>query len=420
MKANFGDQVEINKINGDKFSGTFVSDLDKVIQIKLKSGYNMGFSKDEIKKITVKKTFKPIAEKKPKVKQSNNKKKVLILHTGGTIASKVDYKTGGVFPLFKPEELLTMFPELNEIVSIDTKLLFNVWSEDFEFKHFNQIAKEIEKNHKKYDGIIITHGTDTIHYTSAALSFILENIKIPIIIVGSQRSSDRGSSDSALNVINAAYYICKSKFNGVGVCMHENSEDDNCFILAGTNIKKMHTTRRDTFRPINRHPLARVNFKSKKIENLSKLNSSTGDFTVKLFNDKLKVGILKSRPGLTIEEIKVFENFDGLIVEGTGLGHVILLNEKISQQFKKISKKIPTIITSQCVYGRLNLNVYSRGREMQKMGFIGNFSATSFETSYIKLCWLLSNFSKDKIKDLYDKDFRGEIIPRIEENTFLY
>ena len=213
MKFTNGDKVEI--ITKDKnYDGVFIQSQNKdIITLKLSSGYNIGVSRKEIKKIKL--VSKDKREKK--VFSSNvNKglKKISILHTGGTIASEVDYKTGAVFPRFNPEELLNMFPELNDIASINSRFIGNMWSQDMGVAHYNILAKEIKKEIENgAKGIVITHGTDFLHYTSAALSFALENLSVPVLLVGSQRSSDRGGSDARMNLLNAVYFAVNSCIN---------------------------------------------------------------------------------------------------------------------------------------------------------------------------------------------------------------
>jgi glutamyl-tRNA(Gln) amidotransferase subunit D len=170
-------------------------------------------------------------------------------------------------------------------------------SEMIRFAHYNLLAKAVEEEAKKgVDGIILTHGTDTLHYTSAALAFVLEGIGIPVILVGSQRSSDRGSSDSALNLLAAAHFIPHSEFSGVAICMHENNSDDTCLILPPCKTRKMHTSRRDAFRPINANPISRISVEKKKIDFITDYEKKEKDdkkkkLTLKLFNEKLKIEI---------------------------------------------------------------------------------------------------------------------------------
>ena len=346
---------------------------------------------------------------------------VTILHTGGTIASKVDYKTGGVVAKYSEKDILEMFPELKNIVKVKSKLIKNMSSEDMNFKHFNLIAKEVFRELKNSDGIIITHGTDTMHYSAAALSFILEGLDKPVIFVGAQRSSDRGSSDAGLNLICAAQFIDKSDFSGVGICMHESMSDENCLILPGVKTRKLHSSRRDAFKVVNDSAIARVN-RSGKVEFLNYNKKEKGKLELRLINEKLKIGLFKSRPNMFANELKIYEKYDGLILEGTGLGHFPITkidnftseNKKIFDEIKKIAKRIPVVMTTQCLFGRVNMNVYSPGRELIKIGVLGNQNDMLPEVAYVKLAWLLSNHKKE-VRELIGENLRGEINSRIKD-----
>ena len=397
---------------------------EKVV-IKLSSGYNLSLNRKDI--TNMKEVDKKRVLKKEKIvlKKNSKLRNVLIIHTGGTIASKVDYESGAVSPSFSSEDILKMFPELKDIVNIDSKFVGNIFSEDMNFDHYNLLGKEIEKNVTKYDGIIITHGTDTMHYTSAALSFLLEDLVIPIILVGAQRSSDRGSSDAFSNLVSACTFIAKSDFSGVALCMHENMSDEICLILPGLKSRKLHTSRRDAFKAINVKPIARVKGTSIEILNhdyAKRDRKSRNELKLKLFKD-VKIGILKTHSNMKKEEISMYSKFDGLIIEGTGLGHMpinkvdklTLENELIFKELEKLSKKIPIVITSQCIFGRVNLNVYSTGRKLQEIGILGNLSDMTTETAFIKLAWLLSNYPKD-VRKMIDKDIKGEISKRTSED----
>ena len=348
-------------------------------------------------------------------------KRVSILHTGGTLASKVDYKTGGVVSKFSDKDILNMYPEIKSIVKIKSRLIRNMASEDMNFKHYNLMAKEVAKELRGSDGVIITHGTDTMHFSSAALSFILEDLDKPVILVGAQRSSDRGSSDAGLNLVCACQFIDKSDFNGVGICMHEGMGDENCLILPGVKTRKMHTSRRDAFKVVNDQAVARVN-KNGKIEFFKNLKKEKGKLKLKLINEKIKVGLFKSRPNMFASELKIFSKYDGLVLEGTGLGHFPITkidgfteeNKKVFSEIKKLSKKIPVVMTSQCLFGRVNMNVYSPGRELVGAGVLGNQSDMLPEVAYIKLAWLLSN-NKKEVRKLMGEDLRGEINKRLRD-----
>src|SRR3989338_7749882 len=311
---NLGDLVEV-KTKGKTYKGVFVPSTDpKMLVLKLENGYNIGIEKEKIVAVKVLEVYKePVLERG--VVQDQGLKRVMILHTGGTISSKVSYKTGGVVSRFSPEEVVEIFPELKGLANVETKLVRNMFSSNIRFAHYNLLAKEIEKALKVCDGVIVTHGTDTLHYSSAALAFMLEGLEKPIVLVGAKRSSDRGSSDAALNLICAVQFAVKTKYAGVAVCMHEKSGDDACVVFHPCKIRKMHTSRRDAFKAVNALPLARV-WKEGKVEVLSKIPEKQGlPLKVKLFNEKLKIGVLKAHPNLWAKEVKNYEKFDGLIIE---------------------------------------------------------------------------------------------------------
>jgi glutamyl-tRNA(Gln) amidotransferase subunit D len=414
-------------LDNEHLEGILVNEDEKHIVLKLSSGYNIGIKKSKISKMDDIHSHKELAKEEisekvhKEIVQGHELPKVLILHTGGTIASKVDYNTGGVIARFSPEELLSMFPEIKDIARIESRLFRNMWSDDMRFSHYNLIAKEIEKeleSHKDLAGIIVTQGTDTLHYTSSALSFIFEHLPVPVVIVGAQRSSDRGSSDAAMNLISAVAFIANTTLKGVFICMHESMSDDSCNILNGINSRKMHSSRRDAFEPINNSAIARVDYNTKTVDYLNNypqtsLNSS-GKLKLHLFDESLKIGILVSHPQMYAEEIEAYKGFDGLVLEGTGLGHFPISeideytkeHTKIRNAISELCKKIPVVMSLQTISGSVNMNVYSPGREMIGMGVLGNYSSLTPENTFIKLAWLLSQKLDPKAE--FDKEFRGE------------
>ncbi len=427
--ANVGDKVKVFCKN-DVLEGVLMPEEDSnIIFLKLVSGYNVGLKKSEIKKIEVLKKYKEISEKSSKPVMKKGLKTISILHTGGTIASKVDYSTGAVIAKFTEDDLLNLFPEIKGLANIKSKLVRNMQSEMMRFPHYNILAKAVAEEVKKgVDGIILTQGTDTIHYTSAALSFAFEGLGIPVIIVGSQRSSDRGSTDSAMNLLSAALFITKTDFSGVGVCMHENTNDKICWILPGTKVRKMHTSRRDAFRPINAGPIARINYEKETVTFATTYEKKDlkKKLTLKLFDEKLKIGLIKPHVHMYASEFEAFKNFDGLVIELLGIGHIPSMkvdeftgeNEKILKAVQSLAKKMPVVVAPQTIYGRIDMNVYSPGRDLIKAGLIGNYSDMTPETSFIKLAWLLSNHKKD-VKELFEKNLRGELSERSEREEFL-
>jgi len=427
--AKAGDKVKVF-YKKEVIEGVLMPEEDpKFIFVKLDNGYNIGLKKNMIKKIEVVNKKGKAKETSKKVSKKKDLPTISILHTGGTIASKVDYSTGAVIAKFTEDDILNMFPEIKNLANIRSNLIRNMQSEMIRFPHYNILIKAVVDEAKKgVDGIILTQGTDTIHYTSAALAFGLEDLGIPVIIVGSQRSSDRGSTDSAMNLLSAAMFITQTDFSGVAVCMHENTNDKTCWVLPACKVRKMHTSRRDAFRPINATAIARIDFEKKKIAFISDYNKKDKKKKIKpkLFNEKLKIGLIKPHVHMFASEFESYKRFDGLVVELFGIGHIPSMkvdeftgeNENILKAVKTLAKKIPIVVAPQTLYGRIDMNVYSPGRQLIEAGFIGNYTDMTPETAFIKLAWLLSNHKKDA-KKLFGKNLRGEISERSEKETYL-
>jgi glutamyl-tRNA(Gln) amidotransferase subunit D len=393
-----------------------------IIRLKLKSGYNIGIKiseKLEIKKLEDIK--KPAKAEKKEIKQNPKLPKIAILHTGGTIAGRVDYRTGGIETSFEPEDLLTMFPELMEIGNFTSKLITKMWSDDLRFKHIEILAKEAKKEYETgVKGIIIGIGTDNLAVASAGLSFAIEKCPIPIILVGSQRSSDRGSSDAAMNLICAAQFIAQSDFAGVAICMHNSSSDDKCAILPACKTKKLHSSRRDAFKPINDTPIAYIDYETKKIEFIKKNYSKrTEENMIIKPNFEEKVGLLKAHVNMFPEQFEFFheKKYKGLVIEGTGLGHIpghdpneyTAIHRKIFPALKKfIDNGGIAIMTTNTVYGRVQMHVYDKGIDIANLGVISGEDMLP-ETALVKLSWLLGNYPPNEAKKLITKNLRGEI-----------
>ncbi len=404
------------------------------ITLKLDSGYNVGV---EAAKITSVKKMQKGAKTTDfpalHVKKDPKLPKITILHTGGTIASKVDYRTGAVYSSFTPEDLLQAFPELGKIANFDSKLIRNMWSDDLRFAHFGVIAEAVKKEADSgVDGIIIGMGTDNLAVASAAMAFVLEECPVPVIFVGAQRSSDRGSSDAGMNLICAARFIAKSDFAGVALCMHESEADDFCVILPACKTAKLHSSRRDAFKAVNARPIARVGYTTDKVEFLTKGYATKSNKSYATNSGKCvikpkmedKVGLLKISINMFPEQFKAFKGFRGLVIEGTGLGHTPgHTPDEISQANKGIFPSIKELIdsgtvvvmTTQCLFGRVNMNVYDKGADLLKLGVIPGEDMLA-NTALVKLSWLLGNYSKEEAKKLVGKNLRGEISERSEES----
>lgn len=424
--ADAGDRVRV-VTKDEAVEGVLMPSEGSNVVVKLESGYNMGIDKKKVKEIKILEKYAKQEAKREKSASKKGLPTIAILHTGGTIASKVDYRTGGVIAKFSPEELLEMFPELKEVANIKSELIRNMFSDDLRFDHFSAIANAIEKYAKDVDGIIVSIGTDNLAVASAALAFIIEKCPVPVILVGAQRSSDRGSSDAAVNLICAANFIAKTDFAGVAICMHENTSDNTCVILPACKTRKLHSSRRDAFKPVNDLPIARINYESKKIEFIKKNYQKKSKELVVKPKIEQKVGLLKISVNMFPEQFLVYKGYKGLVIEGTGLGHTPLhvvddctkIHEKIKDAIKTlIDSGTIIIMTTQCIFGRVGMEVYSKGRDLQKLGVISGEDMLP-ETAFVKLAWLLGNYPKEKVKELIGKNLRGEISERTDIRSTL-
>lgn len=424
-KIDVGDRIAVFK-GEERYEGLLMpkasGDSDAVV-IKLDSGYNIGidFKDAQLKKLE-KKSKKSIAEKKPMFDKT--KPPVSIISTGGTITSKVDYHTGGVTALIAPEEILVNIPELSAIANIREIIRpFTKMSEDMNYADWQNlaeiIAKELNKDNK---GVIVTHGTDTLHFTSAALSFMLKNLTKPVVLVGAQRSPDRGSSDATMNLI-CSVHAALSDIAEVGICMHGTMNDDYCIFTRGTKVRKMHTTRRDAFRPINAMPLAKI-LPSGNIEIMSEYRKRSDGRVIADVKFEEKVALLKVYPGSepSVMEYLIKKGYKGFVLEATALGHVPVDSKKswIPAIKSVVNRGMPVIITSQSLYGRVDPYVYSNLRILAATGAIFAEDMLA-EVAYVKLGWVLGHTKKpSEIKKQMLTNVAGEISEKIDPRTFLY
>ncbi|MBI2102506.1 Glu-tRNA(Gln) amidotransferase subunit GatD [Candidatus Woesearchaeota archaeon] len=425
-----GDVVKVTTKKGTEQGMLMPSPKKDVVLIKLDTGYNLGFKKEEVKSVLVVEKARETKAMMIKAASLNkNLPTISILHTGGTIASKVDYRTGGVTTDFSPEELVALFPELQSIANIKSELVAQMWSDDLRFKHFTLIAKKIEEHVRAGSrGIIVGMGTDNLAVAAAALSFIVESTSVPIVLVGAQRSSDRGSSDARMNLICAAEFVSKTDFGGVGICMHEKENDDFCVILPGAKTYKLHSSRRDAFKAINSAPLARVGYKDRKIVFVDKKYPRVGKELVIKPKVEEKVGLLRIHVNMFPEQFSFFQGYKGLIIEGTGLGHTpgqvpnpeCEIHRKIYPALQKlIDSGCVVVMTTQCLFGGVNMNVYDKGRDLLDLGVIPGKDMLA-STAFVKLSWLLANYKLDEVKKLVGENLRGEINERLEyEEDFI-
>ena len=384
------------------------------IIIKMKSGYNIGIqATPEVKIEKIGKGTKPTFASPPLPKQNPKLPHVVIMSTGGTIASRVDYRTGAVRSAISASDLYGVVPELSDVAQVDTEIVFSLYSENITQQHWTELAQAVAKRIEQgVDGVVIAHGTDTMAYTSAALSFALQNLPIPIILVGAQRSSDRPSSDAATNLIGAVKAAGEAPFAEVGLAMHETVSDAAIVVHRGTKVRKCHTSRRDTFKSINGFPIA-------KVKDLQ-VTMETEKYQRRDLNKKLnlkpifseKVALVKFYPGLdpAIIDYYVEKGMKGILLEGSGLGHV---SKFCFEAIKKaVAKGVVVALASQCIWGRVNMNVYDTGRDLLSFGVVP-LDDMFPETALVKLMWVLGQTSNPKEAiALLKTNIAGEYSPR--------
>jgi len=413
------------KDSESEYTGHIISVSEKdpeILRLKLKSGYNVGVRVSEgfdVQKLGETRIIGKLAKKE--LKQDPALAKITILHTGGTIASRVDYRTGGVYNSFEPEDLLASFPELLKVGNFSSKLVANMWSDDLRFEHIDVLAQEIKSAHEKgAQGIIVGMGTDNMAVASAAMAFALEKCPIPVIFVGAQRSSDRGSSDAAMNLICAAEFITKTDFAGVALCMHNSSSDDKCAILPACKTKKLHSSRRDAFKAVNDTPIALVDFETRGVEFIKKdyARRDGGAFIMKPKFEP-RVALFKISINMFPEQFEFYydQKFRGVVIEGTGLGQApghnpnehTKIHEKIFPAIKKlVDSGCVVVMTTNTVYGRVHMHVYDKAIDLVNLGVVPGEDMLP-ETAFVKLAWLLGNYKAEEARELIGKNLRGEI-----------
>jgi len=416
-----GDRVRIARDDGLTVEGTlmprYALHRDPYIVVKLDNGYNIGVAVARIKhveKLGARPTRgspgapAPLAEKQPRPPS----KRVFVVGTGGTIASRVDYETGAVKPQLDARELAEAIPEALQYAEIDAEEVYRLLSENMKPRHWERIAEEVYKRIASgYDGVIVAHGTDTMGYTAAALSFAFhKGLPVPVALVGAQRSSDRPSSDAAFNFTAAVLTAAQAPFAEVVVVMHGETGDTYALAHRGTRARKMHSSRRDAFQSINAPPLAKIHPFQGKIEVLDPRYRKRGEQELALENGfDEKVALVKFYPGAAAEIIHalVDRGIHGIVVEGTGFGHVS--EDTIEAIRRAVEEGIPVVAATQTVFGRVNLNVYSTGRKMLEAGVIPADDMIA-ETAYVKLSWVLAR-TRDpgEVRKLMLTPLAGEI-----------
>ena len=417
-------QIEV-ETNRGKFKGTILpraeNDDDQHIVIKILTGYNIGIDINtitDIKEIGYSKANYKIPEKEfPYSKDLPN---VKLIGTGGTIASRLDYRTGAVIPAFSPGELYGAVPELADICNITTEKIFAVFSENMGPSEYITLAKAIGKEIENgIDGIIVGHGTDTLHHTASALTYMVQNSPVPIVLVGSQRSSDRPSSDAALNLMHAALAAGHSDIAEVLVCMFGPTSDEYGFLHRGTRVRKMHSSYRSTFRTIGDIPVATIT--RKEVKPLKpNYNRRRNDKKVKIipyFNNKISIVYYYPSMKPDIIDSLIDNGYKGIVIAGTGLGHV---NKPLYPALKRATDKgVNVFMTVQTLWGYTHMFVYDTGRDLMAKGVVPVMNMLP-EAAWAKLGWILGQTEDPKeVKKMMLAPIGDDITYREPYNGYL-
>lgn len=401
-----GDRVSF-LLGGEQRTGTYITGRDGMTVLKLDNGYNVGVFPEDC---TLLERYAPSPAVTKEITQDPSLPRLSIISTGGTIASRIDYRTGAVTSQFDAADILRAIPRLRDIARYTTRKISTILSENMTPSLWRDLARAVFSEIRDgARGVIVTHGTDTMGYSAAALSFMLET-PVPVVFVGSQRSADRPSSDNQMNALCSAR-AGTADLSGVVVVMHETTSDDRCAIHRGTRVRKMHTSRRDAFRSIGIPPIGYVSYPDLEIT-LSPDARRRKEGEEPVLHDRLeeRCALVQFYPGMPPESIRQFESCRGLVIAGTGLGHVSSGMVPVIRDL--IAGGTMVVMTSQCLHGRVCDRVYDTGRDLLEAGVIEGEDMLP-ETALVKLMWVLGN-AKDagEARALMQRNLKGEYSQR--------
>lgn len=419
--AGEGDTVRVSG-GGRTYEGVVMPHTEfsgaDILIVKLDNGYNVGVpvGKDTTIQLVAKRQAASAPRSLPPSRPG--KPTAAVLGTGGTIASYVDYRTGAVHPAVTAEELVFSVPELLDACNVRARVIYSVYSENLAPKQWQELAAETAKElNAGADAVIIPHGTDTLHFTSAALSFMLRNLTGPVVLVGSQRSSDRPSSDAAFNLLCAAR-LAAEDLGEVVACMHHETGDTACAVLRGTKVRKMHSSRRDAFKPINDRRLGAVHEDGRTTWEAPVTPRGKGPVVAEAGLDP-EVVLLQFYPGLTAKRFEALTHgAHGVVIAGTGLGHV---SDELLPPVRHLANSgTPVVMTTQCLNGRVGLRVYDKGRDLLAAGVIPGEDMLP-EVAYVKLLWVLGRTrDAEEVRELMTTNLSGEINPAITLDEYVF
>ncbi|MFB6255050.1 MAG: Glu-tRNA(Gln) amidotransferase subunit GatD [Halobacteriaceae archaeon] len=407
---NPGDRVRISK-ETETYEGIVLpSTTTETIVIKRSGGYNVGIDRDQATVEVLESDTVTLSSGEPtqesEIQFDEDLPTIALISTGGTIASTVDYRTGAVTAQFDAEDILRAVPDLAGRANYRGRVVANILSENMTPDVWQDLATAVyDEIDRGADGVVIMHGTDTMQYTASALSFMIDT-PVPVVFTGSQRSADRPSSDNVMNAV-CAVEAAKSDCAEVLVCMHKNESDDIAALHLGTRVRKNHTSRRDAFETIGQQPLGQVDFESGAVT-FHRDYTERGDIELDIQSElATDVGLLKFTPGMDPALLEHHRENDGLVIEGTGLGHVH--TDLIPIISDLIDSGTHVVMTSQCLYGRVCDRVYDTGRDLIEAGVIEGENMLP-ETAMVKLMWALENTVS--VEETMQTELAGELTER--------
>ena len=412
-----GDRVRVERGGVTNEGVLLPSTTRDHLVVKLDGGYNVGIDREaadvEVLESGVREVD-PAAETDDgdatsEITFDDELPTVSLISTGGTIASTVDYRTGAVTAQFDAEDVLRAVPELAGRANYRGRVVANILSENMEPSIWRDLAAAVaEEIEAGADGVVVMHGTDTMQYSASALSFMLDS-PVPVVFTGSQRSADRPSSDNVMNAV-CAVEAAKADHAETLVCMHATQSDDACALHRGTRVRKNHTSRRDAFETVGAAPLGRVEYDPHEDRvdvsyRDEREYARRGDADLALASDLAEdVELVKFTPGMDPAALDYLDGKSGVVIEGTGLGHV---HTDLIPRFEALVDDGTTVaMTSQCLEGRVCDRVYDTGRDLLDAGVVES-GDTLPGTAKVKLMWALANVADPE--DAMGRDLAGEL-----------
>jgi len=312
------------------------------------------------------------------------RKKILFIATGGTIASKKS--ENGLKPQILPEELMSYIPSVKDICEVDTLQLLNLDSSNMEPRHWIMMVECIKDHYDSYDGFVVAHGTDTMAYTAAGLSYMIQNSRKPIVITGSQKPIDMDITDAKTNLLDSFTYASDDKSQGVSIVFDGK-------VIAGTRAKKTRSKSYNAFSSIDFPFLAVIQDRQimryipmmpyeEEVHFYTKMNEN--------------IFLLKLIPGISPEMLTyIFSHYDAIIVESFGVGGI---PQSIQKTFYGLCSEYPEktiIMATQVAHEGSDMTVYEVGNEMKVMcNFLESYDMT-LEAVVAKLMYLMQRYGKD-------------------------